>query len=142
MAKKLSKKDKMEAWNAYSKYIRVRDCLKTTGLPFVGVCITCERKFHINQLEAGHCFSGRTNVKLFNDKFTNAQCRYCNQVMHGNPKKYRKIMEAKYGKEYVARQEARFKRKIIQDKDVNFIERKKRYERKKERLIKNVSIKG
>ena len=107
MAKKLPNKLKAKAWKAFSKYIRVRDCIKTTGLPYVGVCITCDKRHHINYLDAGHCYPGRRNANLFNERFTNIQCRYCNQYCHGKPKKYEKVMIEWYGAEYVARQKIR-----------------------------------
>lgn len=72
MAKKLQNKAKADAWSEFSRFIRVRDCLETTGLAFVGVCITCGRRFHIRYLQAGHCLPGRSNAKLFDEKLVHA----------------------------------------------------------------------
>ncbi|GAG08831.1 unnamed protein product [marine sediment metagenome] len=98
MAKKLQNKAKAKAWEKFSRFIRVRDCLAATGLPFVGVCITCGRRFHIRYLQAGHCLPGRSNAKLFDEKLVFAQCKYCNEVKHGEKKKYEAKMITKYGK--------------------------------------------
>lgn len=118
-------------------YMRTKRCIETTGFPFLGICVTCGRKHHINYLDAGHCFSGRTNVKLLNKKFVDIQCRYCNQVEHGKPKKFREIMERRYGKEYVNRQAIRFKKKIIRNNRINWKRRTELYQRKYAELLKS-----
>lgn len=99
MTKKLQNKAKADAWSEFSRFIRVRDCLETTGLAFVGGCITCSRRFHIRYLQAGHCLPGRSNAKLFDEKLVHAQCRYCNEVKHGERKKYEYEMIKRYGRE-------------------------------------------
>ena len=53
--KQLSKK----AWDAFSLFIRLRDCLKTTGAKEYGVCFTCGRKYAFKALQAGHFVRGR-----------------------------------------------------------------------------------
>jgi len=90
---------KSKAWAAFSRYIRTRDCLNTTGLAFVGICVTCDRRFHIRALQAGHCLPGRSNAKLFDEELVHAQCVFCNMHRHGESKKYRAKMAAKYGVE-------------------------------------------
>ncbi len=129
MAKKLANPDKAKCWDDFSKMIRVVRCLATTGLPFTGICITCGRKYHISYLQAGHCFAGRSNVKLLNRKFVDIQCSYCNEFENGKPKKFRKILEDRYGVEYVERQYYRFKRITISDKDIDWAGRRARYKR-------------
>ncbi len=129
MAKRLSNPEKSKCWDAFSRMIRVVRCLATTGFPFFGVCITCGKKYHISYLQAGHCFAGRTNVKLLNRKFVDIQCRMCNEGEHGKPEKFRHIMKERYGVEYVVRQEYRFKRKTINDRNINWEQRTARYNR-------------
>lgn len=133
MAKKIANKDKAKCWAAFSHFIRIRDCLRTTGTTYMAVCITCGRRHQWEYLDAGHCFAGRTNVKLLNEKFVHAQCKHCNQVLDGRLKRYRKLMEDKYGKDFVDRQHARFKRIIIHTRDIDWIGRTARYKRKEER---------
>lgn len=105
MARKQTKATKANTWDNYSRYIRVRRCIETTGLPFVGICITCDRRFHIRALQAGHYpeFSGGTNIKKFLTKFIHLQCPWCNLVNHGEKKKYAKKMIALYGQDYIDR---------------------------------------
>ena len=98
MAKKLQNPEKAKAWEKFARYIRIRDCLKTTGFAFLGVCVTCGRRFHIRYLQAGHCLPGRSNAKLFDEKLTNAQCKYCNEYKHGERKKYEQKMIDRYGR--------------------------------------------
>jgi len=100
-------------------YIRVRDCLKTTAVVFVGVCITCNRKFHIDNLDAGHFISGRRNAVLFDILGIHIQCTYCNQMMHGCHKKYRKIMVERHGEDWVENREIRAKR-VIKDSQIDY----------------------
>lgn len=102
MAKKLTG-NKSDAWREFSRYIRVKECIKARGLPFVGYCITCGRPFHIRYLQAGHCpdFAGRGNLKLFCVKVVFPQCRECNEIKNGDVKKYRKVLLKKYSQEYI-----------------------------------------
>ena len=126
MAKKISNPAKKRAWDAFSRFIRVRDCIATTGLPFCGICITCDVQYHISYLDAGHCFAGRSNAGLFHEDLVNGQCRKCNQVYHGKPKKYRKIMEAKYGKAKVAKWKAECE-KVKHNRDMDFAKIREHY---------------
>lgn len=129
MAKALATKEKKDCWDAFSQLRRVEDCLKTTGIPFVAVCITCQKRHHLSYLDAGHCFAGRTNAKLLLAKFVRAQCRYCNQIMHGKSKKYERIIRDEYGDDYVDRQIRRMN-KVISDRDIDWVGRTARYKRK------------
>jgi len=119
MAKNLNSPAKTKAWNAFARWKRITDCLTTTGYPFLGVCVTCDKQFHISFLDAGHCFASRTNAVLFHEKLVNIQCQICNQGLHGRSKKYRKIMEAKYGKAQVDKWEIEGKR-VIHNRDMDF----------------------
>lgn len=127
MAKKLQNKAKKEAWDEFSRFIRIRDCLKTTGFAFLGVCITCERRFHIRYLQSGHFIGGRSNAILFDEIGTNAQCKYCNEYKHGEKKKYEAVMVERHGQEYVDEMKANAK-KII--KGMDYEEIKLRYQQK------------
>lgn len=142
MAKKIQNKDKKKAWDEFSRFVRVRDCLRTTGLPFVGVCITCDppRRFHIKFLQAGHAIAGRRNALLLNPELTNAQCRYCNEYKHGEPQKYTKVMIARHGEEWWEKMQVEVK-KIIQDKDMDFPGQAAKYKRKCEKLLREHGFK-
>ncbi len=107
------------AWDAFAQWKRVKDCIDTTGYPFVGVCITCDKRFHITYLDAGHCFAGKGNARLFHEELVNIQCRICNQFRDGRAKKYRKRMDEKYGVKKVDKWKADGK-KPIPNKDMDY----------------------
>lgn len=138
MAKKIQNPDKKKAWDAFSRYVRVRDCLATTGLAFVGVCVTCEppRRLRIRYLQAGHFLPGRSNAILIDEDGVNAQCRYCNEVMNGRLKRYRKIMIKRHGLKRVKQMEIDA-RKV--KKYIDFKELEKEY---KEKYINLMRLNG
>jgi len=90
---------KKKCWAVFSRYIRLRDCLKTMFRPDVGRCITCNLAFPFKELQAGHFIQGRHNANLFSERGVNAQCRTCNIIKHGNVLEYRRKMVAMYGEE-------------------------------------------
>ena len=96
--KQASKKTiKDRAWRAFSKYIRLRDCLKTTGTLTHGKCITCGKLLSIGFCDAGHFVSRRYNSTLFDEKNCHIQCRYCNRFLNGNLLEYRRQIIKLYG---------------------------------------------
>ena len=70
---------KEKAWTAFSLYIRTRDCIRFTGDPEQGMCVTCKVKKPRKELQAGHFVGGRGNTVLFNEQIVYSQCSYCNQ---------------------------------------------------------------
>ena len=95
MAKKTAGSE-TTAWNRFSQHTRVKRCLETTGFPFVGICVTCGKKFHISYLDCGHCIAGRSNSLLFNERRVDIQCRHCNRVRNGRLKKFQRILAQRY----------------------------------------------
>lgn len=82
MAKKNARqKAKDKAWHEFSIYIRTRDCLRFSGDPELGMCVTCRRSYPFKQLQAGHFIQGRGNAVLFDERIVYSQCVGCN----GNP---------------------------------------------------------
>lgn len=82
MAKKTPRQlAKEKAWQSFSRYIRTRDCLRFTGDPDEGKCVTCNRFYPFKKLQAGHFISGRGNAVLFDERLVYSQCVGCN----GNP---------------------------------------------------------
>ena len=112
----MAKTERDKASEEMMHYIRVMRCLETTGLAFVGVCITCERRFHIEYLDAGHCISGRRNAVLFDVMNIYNQCNYCNVQMHGRRKLYEQKLIARYGQEWMDNRIRRSKRTIPDNK--------------------------
>ena len=96
--KQASKKTiKRKAWSAFGKYIRLRDCLKTTGTLTHGKCITCGKLLGIGFCDAGHFVSRRYNSTLFDERNCHVQCRYCNRYLDGNLLEYRRQIINLYG---------------------------------------------
>ena len=96
-----TKELKVKTWDMFSKYIRRRDCLITTGNPFWGLCITCGKRFNFRDLDAGHFTPGRGNAILFDERGVHAQCHECNRFNHGEEKKYREKVISMYGIEII-----------------------------------------
>ncbi len=80
---KSKKQMKDKAWQSFSRYIRLRDCILTTGTKDEGVCFTCKDRLPINKLQAGHLVDGRTDAVLFDENNVKAQCYACNVAKHG-----------------------------------------------------------
>jgi hypothetical protein len=100
---------KQEAWVAFSKYIRIRDSLATTGTTDRCVCITCGKtvpSFRTadggNSLQAGHAIDKRTNNILFDEDIVNGQCSLCNSTYGGNGRyaEYASVIIGRHGKEW------------------------------------------
>lgn len=92
---------KKNAWTLFSKFIRLRDCLATTATTEQGVCISCNREFPFNKLQAGHLIPGRYNAVLFDEELVHAQCYACNILLGGNLAEYYKAMVKRHGAAYV-----------------------------------------
>jgi hypothetical protein len=98
--KKVSKRGKptkKKLWVLFSIFIRMRDCLATTGSIYWGLCITCKKRYHFKMLQAGHFVAGRHNAGLFSEKGTHAQCYNCNINLKGNTLVYRREIIKMYG---------------------------------------------
>ncbi len=105
---------KKNAWTLFSQYIRMRDCLRTTGCSSFGLCITCGKRYHFKLLQAGHFIQGRNNANLFSEEGTHAQCYNCNINLRGNTLEYRCQIIKLYGEGYdeVLRAKARETKKF------------------------------
>jgi len=88
---------KDKAWRWFSKYIRLRDALKTTGTSTHVKCITCGKLLSVSFCDAGHFVSRRYNSTLFDERNVNTQCRYCNRFLDGNLLEYRRQLIRLYG---------------------------------------------
>ncbi len=92
---------KKKLWKIFSIYIRMRDCIRTTGTITHGKCCTCGRDYPIGKLQAGHFIPGREDSILFDPTCVHAQCYRCNVVRSGEWVKYFRFMQQKYGDVYV-----------------------------------------
>ncbi len=100
MKKKTVSQLKKDVWKVFSYYIRLRDCLFTTGTTTHGRCVSCGKLCEFSQLQAGHFVPGRTNNILFDEEIVHAQCSYCNNALEGNHHNYRKTILDLYGNGY------------------------------------------
>ena len=98
MKHKSKKEAKGRAWRAFSRFIRLRDCLRTTGSPDWGECFSCDNppQHTFRRLQAGH-FIPKHNANLFSERGTQAQCSRCNQHLSGNQLEYRRQLNKLYG---------------------------------------------
>ncbi len=131
----MAKTDRDKASEDMMHYIRVMRCLEATGTAFIGYCITCERRFHIEALQAGHFISGRRNAVLFDVMCIYNQCGHCNVNMHGQPKQYRKRMVAKHGEEWVLNRKRRAKR-VIKNNQIDFVKLRAGIKRMTEKIYR------
>lgn len=72
-------------WKIFSKYIRKRDCLRTTGTENKCICITCGKTIEDNgsDLHWGHFISRKYKAVKFNEHNVHWQCNYCNTYQDG-----------------------------------------------------------
>lgn len=75
---------KKKAWKLMSQYVRLRDCLKTTGGTRIGRCYTCDKEYPFAELQAGHLIDGRCGEMFLDERGIRAQCAGCNIWKHGN----------------------------------------------------------
>ena len=95
---------KIKANKAFSKYIRTRDALKTTGDISRLLCITCDKcypAFGNPCAQAGHFIQGRHSATLYDERNAHGQCYNCNVTLKSNPLKYYRKMEKMYGEEVI-----------------------------------------
>jgi hypothetical protein len=88
------------AWKWFSLYVRLRDCIATTGTAEACQCVTCGEVVTYDQLDAGHAVSGRTAGILFDDSICYAQCRKCNQGGDGEKMAFKAFLVKKHGIEW------------------------------------------
>ena len=62
----------------FSEYIRKRDANKKG----ICTCITCNKKFLWNDLDAGHFISRKEMNTRWDENNVAAQCRYCNRFKY------------------------------------------------------------
>ncbi len=126
---------KKKAWKIYSEYIRLRDCLRTTGLPDYGRCISCNKIVPRTLLQAGHFIPGKHNANLFYEKGTHAQCYNCNINLCGNILNYMDALIKLYGQGIIEELRMNDKKSvkfILADLQEKAIEYKKRIKEMKD----------
>jgi hypothetical protein len=93
---------KKQAWDQFSRFIRLRDRLEENGYPTeFATCCTCKKVAPWRSLQAGHFVAGRRNVILFDERNCHAQCYGCNCGRSGHVIEYYPFMIEKYGQEVI-----------------------------------------
>lgn len=71
---------KKTAWKNFSMYIRIKECIETTGNREFGRCCDCGSIKEFSELDAGHFIPGRGDSVLFVEDNVHIQCVSCNRV--------------------------------------------------------------
>jgi NAD-dependent dihydropyrimidine dehydrogenase PreA subunit len=112
---------KRHAWDAFSKYIRLRDELKG--------CFTCIVNKPWKEMQAGHFLPGRHNSLLFDERNCHSQCYRCNVPLKGNMVEYYPKMLRLYGQEVIDELKV-LDKQIVKLKVWQLIEIKEEYQQK------------
>lgn len=133
-----SRKAKSEAWEEFARYVKERDCLRTTHMPEVGECISCGKVIPIRfgdrwygGAHAGHFVPGRGNAILFHPRLVHLQCAACNIYRRGNWPGYYEALVRRWGEKEVTRLVG-LRRQVV--KNLDFEEVKEKYARRRRRL--------
>lgn len=89
------------AWYWFSRYVKLTECMETTGSYEQGICCTCKTLFPYYSLDAGHFIPNRSNSILFHIDLVHIQCKICNRENSGEYDKYKLYMIDRYGEEKV-----------------------------------------
>lgn len=125
-------------WRDFSEYIRLRDCLRTTGYSDIGRCITCNAEFPFSQLQAGHFISRGRKSTLYDERNCAAQCFSCNAKHIGNGRQFLfgLAIDGLYGKG-VAEEIERRSRELKQFKSFELEELREEIKKKTTDLLAN-----
>ena len=103
---------KATAWTWFSKYIRLRDCIATTGSTGYCKCFTCGKVVPYEQIDAGHALGHRQNAVLFDESIVFGQCRTCNSGHDGEKQAARRYLIERHGEEWVEMKESGMKQSV------------------------------
>ena len=133
----MQKSKKEKAWEQFSRFIRIRDAIKTTGTITHARCITCGVVLPIVEMDAGHAIKGRHNSILFLEELCHAQCVNCNRYSDGKYDEFKYILVDIHGQEKWEEWEA-LKRKSVKYTDSDYENLRVTYRNKAEALKKTV----
>lgn len=96
MKKRKSRKNLIIALDrVFSKYIRTKN-LKDNFVE----CVTCNRKYPINKIQAGHFMSRKHYSTRWDEENVFPQCYGCNVMQQGQQYLFSKYIDNKYGEGY------------------------------------------
>ena len=87
----------------FSKFIRTRDAIETTGTLDEVLCVTCGKQIPVGKADCGHFIPGRTTGVLYREDNANAMCVLCNRFRQGAWPAHEKALISKYGRDNVER---------------------------------------
>lgn len=93
-------------WPIISKFVRLTE----TDEHGYGNCITCGKRYHFSELQAGHFNPGRFNSIIFDLRGIHIQCYNCNINLKGNPRNYDAYMKRTLGQQVIDDLDARAKK--------------------------------
>ena len=112
------------AWDDMSRYIRLRDSIKTTGTKTRLQCVTCGKiveSFAIDGSQAGHCFSRQYKSTMFEETNVHGQCIRCNKFRDGEKPIHQHQIKNFYGEKEFNRLDA-----LVMDEHANPAKYKRR----------------
>ena len=95
------KPEEKKAKAEFSRYVRLRDCMNTTGSLEYGKCFTCGKIVSFEASQCGHFVSGRSNSLFFVPNNSRMQCPECNTNKGGNLEVYEERLTNEIGAENV-----------------------------------------
>lgn len=81
-------------WDAFSRFIRIRDAAPFTGL---AECFTCGRTKIWKEMDCGHGIPRQHLATKFNETNNHIQCKPCNGFEEGMKDIYSKKVDKLYG---------------------------------------------
>lgn len=95
---------KKDVWKIFSRYIRLRDAIKTTKRNDMVSCITCGQWKETKSVDAGHFISRSCSYLLFDENNVHAQCKKCNMPPDpGEQHTYGERIKTLYGEKELKR---------------------------------------
>ena len=132
MAKKKSISSlKKKLDTVFSKYVRLRDAIRTTGTKKYAVCISCgEQKDVKYEMDAGHWMGRGAGMTRYDPRNVHAQCKSCNisSGKYGDSRiteAYRRALVTMYGEDgvqeiyHLSKQTKRFTRDEL-EREIEF----------------------
>ena len=104
-----------KCWEAFSKFIRLRDADKNG----ICHCITCGFTNHWSKMDCGHGIPRQYKPTKFSEKNNHAQCKRCNGFEGGKREVYAAEVDKRYGAGTWAKLEIQSKASYKKS-DVNF----------------------
>jgi len=110
---------KKRAWKWFSLYVRLRDCIATTGTRTTCKCVTCGNAVNYTEIDAGHAMGHRQNSVLLDEELVYGQCQMCNRFNGGEKQAFKIFLVNKYGLAWYEMKEQGSK-KSVQISDMEF----------------------